>query len=355
MRTLLKTLLLTSCLSLLFSGAFAASGPVTVNSDIHAGDSKAIRLKNLPKNAVVAVSVESDGEITVVVMDSTNYLQFPSNHRPLFVGQVKKRLGFSLTIPATDDYYLLLDNRTGREPRSVKVMVNAARSNADQLKSANNILRNFEQQLHKVFVFDPFYFGVKQCEGTRAFVEEGSGIVLCTEYLYHLHNSIKDKQMAQNALAFSIFHEVGRVLLSEWNHPLSTNEGIADEFATVLMVMVNQDDRAAEISKYFLENPSVHKALGKQLGDDRHPISEQTAQKILNWLKNPVFARKWQKVLVPHMQTTLLKRLYQHPTDWTDLPAVKKELEVRGKKYTRLYPGTALFKKNITYQAVLSF
>ena len=133
-----------------------------------------------------------------------------------------------------------------------------------------------------------------------------------------------------------IFHEVGRVLLSEWNHPMSTNEGVADEFATVLMVMVNQEDRAAAISKYFVENPSVHKAIGKQHGDDRHPISEQTARNIPGWLKNPRFVLKWQKLLVPHMQTALLKRLYQHPTDWTDLPVVEKELEVRRKKYTRL-------------------
>jgi len=335
MQTLFKTILLTFSFITICSPAVAASGPVTVNADIQAGDSKAIRLKSLPQNAVIAVSVESSGKIKAMVMDASNYLRFPNHHRPLFVGQIQRRLAFSVTIPATGDYYLLLDNRAGQKPRAVKVTVNAARSSKDQLESANHILRNFEEQLHKVFVFDPFYFGVKQCGETKAFIE-GSGIVLCTEYLYQLYYSIKDKQMAQNALAVSIFHEVGRVLLSNWKHPMSTNQGVADEFAIVLMVMVNQEGRAGAISKYFIENPSVLKDLDKQLRGKNHPLSEQAARNIPGWLKNPKFVLKWQKLLVPHMQTTLLKRLHQHPTDWTDLSLVEKELEVRRKKSTRL-------------------
>jgi hypothetical protein len=58
----------------------------------------------------------------------------------------------------------------------------------------------------------------------------------------------------------------------------------------------------------------------------------QRAKKILAWLKNPRVVLRWQKFLVPHMQTVLLKRLQQHPTEWTDLPRVEKELAARGKK-----------------------
>ena len=285
----------------------------------------------------MAVKVESDGDIIVVILDSANYLKFPGNHRPLFVGKVQKRLAFSVTIPATDNYYLVLDNRTSRKPRAVNVMVNAARSSSDQIEAANKILRNFEQQLHKVFVFDPFNFEAKQCGKPKAFIQ-GSGIVLCAEYVQHLYEALKDKQMAQNALAFSIFNEISRVLLSEWNHPLATEEETVNEFTTVLMVMVNQEQRVTAISENFVKNPWVPKALMKKLRDNRHPLSAKQAQKILGWLRNPELVRKWQKVLVPHMQTTLLKRLYQHPTKWTDLPLVKKELALRRKNYTRQHP-----------------
>ena len=344
MKTSIKTILLTFWFLLICLNAFAASGPVAVNVDIQAGDSKAIKLRNLPKNAVVAVKVESDGNIIVVILDSANYLKFPGNHRPLFVGKVQKRLAFSVTIPATDHYYLVLDNRTGRKSRAVKVMVNAARSSSDQIEAANKILKNFEQQLHKVFVFDPFTFEAKQCGEPKAFIQ-GSGIVLCTEYVQHLYEALKDKQMAQNALAFSIFNEIARVLLSEWNHPLAAQEETVNEFATVLMVMVNQEQRVTAISENFIKNPSVPKALTKKLRDHRHPLSAKQAQKILAWLRNPELVRKWQKVLVPHMQTTLLERLYQRPTNWTDLSLVKKELASRRKNHTRQHPQASPHKK----------
>ena len=344
MQTSIKTILLTFCFLLICLNAFAASGPVAVNVDIQARDSKAIRLRNLPKDAVVAVKVESDSNIIVMILDTTNYLKFPGSHRPLFVGQVQKRLGFSVTIPATDNYYLVLDNRTGQKPRAVKVMVNAARSSSDQIEAANKILRNFEQQLHKVFVFNPFTFGAKQCGEPKAFIK-GSGITLCTEYVQHLYEALKDKEMAQNALAFSIFNEIARVLLSQWKHPLAAQEETVNEFTTVLMVMVNQEQRVSAISENFVRNPSVPEALMKKLRDRGHPLSAKQAQKILDWLRNPEFVRSWQKIVVPHMQTTLLERLYKNPTNWTDLSLVKKELVLRRKNYPRQHPQASPYKK----------
>ena len=336
MQTSIKTILLTFCFSLICLNAFASSGPVVVNVDIQARDSKAIRLRNLPKDAVVAVIVESDSNIIVMILDTTNYLKFPGTHRPLFVGKVQKRLAFSVTIPETDNYYLVLDNRTGQGPRAVKVMVNAARSSSDQIGAANKILRNFEQQLHNVFVFDPFTFETKYCGTPKAFIKE-SGIILCAEYVQHLYEALKDKQMAQNALAFSIFNEIARVLLSQWNHPLAAQEETINEFTSVLMVMVNQEQRVRAISENFVNNPSVPKALRKKLRDHGHPLSAKQAKKILGWLRNPELVRRWQKVVVPHMQTNLLDRLYKNPTHWTDLPLVKEEL-VRRKNYTRQQP-----------------
>jgi hypothetical protein len=81
---------------------------------------------------------------------------------------------------------------------------------------------------------------------------------------------------------------------------------------------------------YNLLFQSASETLLKLFGDDRHPLSVQRAQNILGWVKDPQLAWKWQKILVPHMQTTLLKRLRQHPTPWTDLPLVEKELIDRG-------------------------
>jgi hypothetical protein len=304
---------------------------VTLNVDVPSGQWKGIRLRNLPKDAVVAVQVESNGDVLVALVDAKSYQAPPDKRRPLFIGRVEKRLSFSVTTQKSGDHYLLFDNRTGPETRVVTVTVRAARGTADQMQTANKILRAFEQQLHRLFEFDTFPIGVKQCGEPKAFVDR-SGVVLCAEYVYHLYDVIDDKEKTRDALSFSIFHEIGRVLLSKWKHPFSSNIDVADEFATVLMVMVKQEQRASGAAAYFLDNPTSAVVLKRLFQDDRHPLGVKRARNVLGWLENPRLARNWQNTLVPHMQSSLLKRLKAKPTPWTDLPLVEEELAKRDKK-----------------------
>lgn len=69
MLSMLKVILIPCLLSCLWPvNVFAASGPITVNVDVPPGEWKAARLKNLPKDAMVAVRVESNGEVLVALM-----------------------------------------------------------------------------------------------------------------------------------------------------------------------------------------------------------------------------------------------------------------------------------------------
>jgi hypothetical protein len=251
------------------------------------------------------------------------------------MGQVERRLSFSVSIPATDGYFIVLDNRTGQQAKAVQITVHAAPSGGDQLEVADKMLPEFERQFHQVFVFDPFLIRVERCGEPKAFRDE-SGIVLCTEYVRYSHDILNNKQMTQNALCFSIFHEVGRALLIKWNHPSSSKQEVCDEFATVLMVMLNQRQRISELAEYFVKNPKAPEALRKLFQDDRHPFSVERARRILRWLEDPQLVRSWQRALVPRMQTTLLRRLQQKPTPWTDLQIVEEELALTGKIYSRL-------------------
>jgi len=331
MPTGLKTLLFTLVFCSLGLNAFAVSGPVTLNVDVPSGQWKGIRLRSLPKDAVVAVQVESNGDILVGLVDAKSYQAPADKRRPLFMGRVEKRLSFSVTTQKSGDHYLLFDNRTGTETRVVTVTVRAARGTADQMQAANRILRGFERQLHRIFVFDPFPIGVKKCGEPKAFLDR-PGVILCAEYVYHLYDIIEDQVKTKDALSFSIFHEIGRVLLSKWKHPFSFNIDVADEFATVLMVMVKQEQRAAGAAVYFEGNPTTTVVLNKLFQDERHPLTVKRAQNVIRWLKDPELVRNWQKTLVPHMQTSLLKGLKAKPTPWTDLPLVEKELAQRDKK-----------------------
>lgn len=332
MRSIRTTVLFTIFLWVLWLPSAGAEGLASLNVDILPGKWKSIRLRNLPKDAVVAVQIVSSGEIGVALVDLKNYQSFTGTSRPLFMGRVEKRLAFSVSIPAKGDYFLVLDNRSGQEQRAVTVAIRAAPAGSGQTKSVEEILKKFEQQLHQIFMFTPFSMSINnRCGSPKAFVGT-SGIVLCAEYVHHLYDILKDKERTKDTLSFSIFQEVARVLLVQWNHPSSAQDEVPDELATVLMIMLNQKEQIIATAEYFIKNPSASEALLKLFGEGRHPLSVQRAQNILSWARDPLLARKWQKVLVPHMQTALLKRLQQQPTSWTDLPLVEQELSQRSGK-----------------------
>jgi hypothetical protein len=331
MKLLPKTVLLGLLSTFLWGNAFAASGPITVNVDVPAGQWKAARLKNLPKDAMVAVRVDCNGEILVALVHSNTFRNSPESIRPLFTGRVEGRLSFSVAIAEKGDHYLILDNRRGTEARAVTVTLQAAQGTQNSIQAAGAILREFEKQLHRLFVFEPFPTGVKQCGAPRAFAEE-PGVFLCTEYVYHLYDALKDQEKAKDFISFSIFHEVAQELLQRWKHPESGKTERADEFAVALMVMLNQKSRALGAADFVIKNPSTFSAMTKLFHDERHPLSAERARDVLNWAKDSALPKKWQPFLVPHMQTALLKRLKQKPTSWTDLSLVDKELAARDKK-----------------------
>jgi hypothetical protein len=331
MKSLFKTSLFSLLTLFFWSNSSAASGPFTVNVDVPSGQWKAARLKNLPKDAMVAIQVESSGEILVALVHAKAFQNSPDNLRPLFTGRVERRLSFSVAIAEKGDHYLLLDNRRGTEAKAVTVTLQAAQAQKDSTQAAGTILRDFEKQLHRLFIFDPFSMGVKQCGIPRAFSEE-SGVFLCTEYVHHLYDALKDQEKAKDFLAFSIFQEVSRQLLKDWNHPSAGKAETMDEVAVVLMMMLNQKSRVLGAADFAVKNPSTFNTMGKLFQDDRHPLSAKRGRNVLNWAKDSALPKNWQSFLVPHMQTTLLKRLKQKPTSWTDLSLVEKELAARDKK-----------------------
>ncbi len=324
-----KTALFTALFWLFLLASAAAEGLGTFQLEIPPGKWKSARLRDLPRDAAVAVQVVSNGEITVALVDSRGY-QTPETSRPLFLGQVEKRLAFSVSIPAKGDYYLILNNRTGGESRKVTLSVRAARGSESQARAAEDVLKNFELQVNRFFIFKPFPIGIKKCGTPKAFMG-ASGLYLCDGYVYHLFDIIGDKKAAQNSLSLSLFHEISRILLAQWGHPSAESEAAADELAVVLMVMFNQKERARAAANYFAGNPSVSETFSRVFFDHRHPLNPERARNILGWLTRETdLVLKWQEVLVPHMQTALLKKLSQQPTPWTDPSLIEKELLKRG-------------------------
>ena len=110
------------CLALTAGPAFAVEA--TINVEVPGGKWKGVRLKSLPRGVSVALSIESSDALRVIVVDSSELRRFP-NTRPLFEASMEKRLGFSVVIPRSGDYYVVLDNRKSTEPRQVKLNIKA--------------------------------------------------------------------------------------------------------------------------------------------------------------------------------------------------------------------------------------
>jgi hypothetical protein len=303
----------------------ASAATVSLDAQVPPQKWQATRLRNLPAGALVLVEVEASANLDVALVDNMGFRRLPALDYPLFHARDDAHVSFSVTIPTTGDYYLVLDNRGSAEPRTARLTIRA--SSGSRQGTAEVTLTAFEESLRRLFVFEPFPIRVKRCGVPQAFAGP-SGIVLCTEYAERLARVLGDR--AKDAVLFTLFHELGHVLLAQWKYPAFDNEEVADEFATAVMIMLGQGARVRAKAEFFAKNASAAEALAKQLRDDRHPISAQRARNLLRWLDDPNLVRKWQPLFVPRMQTAILRRLLASPPVWADRELIERTLATRG-------------------------
>lgn len=96
-----------------------------LNAEVPAAKWKALRVKDLPKDASVAVRVETSGPISVIFVHQGEQASFPRAARPAFSGTAERTLSFRLTIPVAGTYYVILDNRKGAQAREVRIRIDA--------------------------------------------------------------------------------------------------------------------------------------------------------------------------------------------------------------------------------------
>ena len=302
----------------------------SVNSEVGAGKWKAIRLRSLPKGTKLSLSVTVSGEAAIVLLDGKGYAKLPRFDRALFEGRTSDTIGFKAIIPKAGNYYLVIDNRWGIEPRKFKVAVSASITGSvvRSVSRANEMLGKLENQLKRLFIFQSLDLKLAKCGTANAFTRDNV-IILCTELGSRLYADIGDKAKAQSALLFILLHEVGHVLMHQWGYPFASNEELADEFATVLLVMFDQKHRARIQAEYFASRPTTREVELKLIKDDRHPLSVQRARNILRWIEDGKLIQKWQSILVPHLQTAVLEKLSIEAKPWAIKSLVEKELAKR--------------------------
>jgi hypothetical protein len=66
-----------------------------------------------------------NGDLIFVHQDELK--RFPAAVNPLFQGTVERQLQFSVVIPAAGDYFVIFDNRRGKEAQKVRILIRAER------------------------------------------------------------------------------------------------------------------------------------------------------------------------------------------------------------------------------------
>ena len=320
------------------SNSFGTERNIQLFIDVAAGQWKAARLKNLPQKTTLQITASCEENVATLILSEKSYLLLPKIENPLFHGTINKELLFTITIPHTDNYYLVLDNRRGTNEVSAHFDIKASydgpainmaealqKTDGDSFKKQ---LSSIPKELEKLFIFTPFPIDTKSC-GTANITTSSKGITLCLEFIQKLAANLDNNEKATEVLLFALLHEVGHILLQQWDYPFYDNEEVADEFAAILLIMMNKKESLSSTAEYFLSNPTASELITKTLKDDRHPLSIQRARNILQCIKDKDRFRRWIKFFIPHIQTPVLKKLMSSSQDNIDKESIRQELNTR--------------------------
>jgi len=115
----------------------AGAGPVLAQQnqarlsvEIPPGKFKTLRLRNAPAQAQVALAVKASSRIMVSVLNEADARAYPQTQEPLLTAPVEQAMSFTVTLPATGNYYVVFDNTRGTEAAKVQMALRAARPRA---------------------------------------------------------------------------------------------------------------------------------------------------------------------------------------------------------------------------------
>jgi len=132
MKPLLRYLLLSIAALALLTPLAGLAAEAAMSVEVPPGQYRALRLKNLPKDVLVAVAIQVPDKLATALVSELDYRRYPKAEDPVFAGTVDKHLSFTVTIPQTGHYFLVFDNRQGASAQKVKFVVRAERKQAQQ-------------------------------------------------------------------------------------------------------------------------------------------------------------------------------------------------------------------------------
>nr|VFJ63374.1 MAG: hypothetical protein BECKDK2373B_GA0170837_11257 [Candidatus Kentron sp. DK] len=338
-RRILPALLLLLPLILLLQhlvvpASLAVEKSASYSARVEAGKWKTIRLRNLVKGATLGVRVSSTGSVGVLLARARESVALSDIRHPLFRGKTTNRLNFSVVIPDSGHYYLVIDNRAGNAARRFTVDVKAVADIKTALNVIDAKLAVFVKVFKQVFDFESLSIHTAVC-GDRTDFSDADAVLICAEDATLFTNALGDRETAKKALMFRMMRGMSRVLLKEWGYPSegilpgpgrapADNAMLADEFATVLAVILGQAQETG------IQARAIVSRTGKDRSGNPRLPSAGVARQVLDWLESPDgLVQKWQNYFLPHMKTRFLEGLRRRPKPWISPESIRRELEQR--------------------------
>jgi hypothetical protein len=268
-------------------------------------------------------------KVNVWLLDSANFQLFRTGSEFRYYEgtsmAVKGVASYTFQIPQTETYTLIIDNiraRTNSRTVALYVYGISSQETSDSKQNAQELQQVYDA-LKQVFIFKDFQISFRHCGFENAFSDPN--ITICLELI----EKLVEKDLLP-ALSYVIYHELGHTLLRDWDLPLWDNEDVQDEFAVVVCLLAEDKDGAVAAARFWSDSISRNEALAKLYIDDRHTISPQRARNITRWLDNSdELLRRWQKMLIPNIQTDALKALDKESDPWINHELIKSELKRR--------------------------
>lgn len=247
-------------------------------------------------------------------------------------GQVKGRTPIFLKDQVSLDanYYLILDNSYAaliKKPISGAIATRRSLS-PEEVRNIKTVFQNIHSMMMFTFENSDFNIFVKPCGQSNAFSNNRTAdITLCSEFLHDM-----SVQGNRGALVAVLLHEYGHSLLNKWGEPGSSEEDMADQFATAMLLREGDKGRRLlqEWISYWLRQDSRAEAQNQLRRGDTHTLSVQRARNIQNAINFPEeFVRRWNKMLYRYMTRDALTNIIAKLTKADDVDLAQEALRLK--------------------------
>lgn len=278
----------------------------------------------------VAISNKVYNDITACIVSEVDLASYQSGGACR--GFIKARTPLKLQgrAQSTGMYYLILDNGYAAfitKTASVQVTTNRRLTPVD-VQRLSSVFESVRSQMDRTFDKADFNIFVKPCGMSNAFSENSSAdITMCTELIHELL-----QQGDLGSLFAVLFHEYGHSLLNKWGEPGASEEDMADQFATAMLLRGGDNGRRMLQSwiGFWLKKDSRQEAEIQLSRNMTHSLSIQRARNIQRYLNTPEdMTRRWNKVLYRNMTRWGLEQAITKPTKADDVDLATEALQSR--------------------------